>query len=50
MNQLLSNNPSVLKNKRNKCELLIEQRVEILEFNSQNPELKQVQCYLNGTV
>ena len=43
MNQLLLNNSSALKKKRNKFELLIEQKVQILEYHAQNPKLKQVQ-------
>ena len=31
------------KKKRNKCELLIEQKVQILEFHAQNPKFKQTQ-------
>jgi len=43
MNQILLNNQSNLKKKRTKCELLIEQKVQILEYRNKNPTLKQTQ-------
>ena len=43
MSQLLVNNSTSLNKKRTKCELLIEQKVQILEYRAQHPTLKLTQ-------
>ncbi len=43
MSQILVNNSNSLNKKRTKCELLIEQKVQILEYRAQHSTLKQTQ-------
>ena len=45
MSQLLVNNSTNLNKKRTKCELLIEQKVQILEYRAQHPTLKLTQLF-----
>ena len=48
MSQLLVNNSTSLNKKRTKCALLIEQKVQILEYRAQHPTLKQTQNKLDS--